>query len=93
MRSGTRLVASGGAAPPSDSSHRVDAAIVRALKAGGRLRGGVLASLVEEALGAAVDEGLLRKRVESLVEREYIRFGDRESQALPFAQQVYEYFV
>ncbi|KAL8273620.1 hypothetical protein Esti_002442 [Eimeria stiedai] len=77
--------AAGEAAPDADLTHQVDAGIVRLLKRASSLRHQELFAAVAEALRRPLDAAVFKKRLESLIEREYICRDTADSQAYKYA--------
>ncbi|KAL8430604.1 hypothetical protein ACSSS7_005823 [Eimeria intestinalis] len=71
--------------PDADLTHQVDAGIVRLLKRASPLRHQDLFAAVAEALRRPLDAAVFKKRLESLIERDYIYRDTADSQAYKYA--------
>ncbi|OEH74123.1 cullin family protein [Cyclospora cayetanensis] len=73
--------ASGEPPPDADLTHQIDAGIVRILKRVSSMRHQELFGALAEALKRPVDAATLKKRLESLIDRDYIARDAADSQA------------
>lgn len=71
--------------PDADLSHQIDARVVRLLKGHQTLTHSQLLAAVTEALGRPLDQTVFKKRLESLIDRDYISRDLKESHSYKYA--------